>query len=354
MELLTPKFPDAAASLGVALVVSSHTPLVLLDGNLVVIAASVSFCRDFGLVPSEVVNRPLYDLGDGEWSFAQLRSLLRATASGNAAISAYECDLKRPGRPLINLVVHAHKLDFPAHSAGYVVVALADVTDLRKAERQKNDLIRDKQNLLHELQHRVANSLQIIASVLMQGARNVQSDEASLYLQDAHHRVMSIATLQRMLAKRGDDVVVLATYLKDLCASIAASMIADNQKLKLTVSVDDSHASADVSVSLGLIVTELVLNSLKHAFLKPHPAGTIVVSYQSEGMGWVLSVSDDGVGMPDASERVKAGLGTGIVEALAGQLEANIVITSADPGTIVTVTRKSAAQIGKEEPARLV
>lgn len=74
------------------------------------------------------------------------------------------------------------------------------MTDARAEARLKDDLVRDKAMLLQEVQHRVANSLQIIASVLMQSARQVQSDEARGHLHNAHHRVMSIAALQRQLS----------------------------------------------------------------------------------------------------------------------------------------------------------
>ena len=77
---------------------------------------------------------------------------------------------------------------------------MLDVTDARIAEKLKDDLLKEKAVLLQELQHRVANSLQIIASVLMQSARRVQSDEARTHLQQAHQRVMSVASLQHHLA----------------------------------------------------------------------------------------------------------------------------------------------------------
>ncbi len=344
MELLTPLLPDAAASLGIALVVSSNTPLVLLDKDLNIVAASISFCRGFGLIAVNVVKHSLFELGDGEWNIAQLRSLLRATVSGDAAIEAYECDLKRKGVPVINLMVHAHKLELATQTEIYIVLALADITEVKRAEKVKNDLIREKHNLLLELQHRVANSLQIISSILMQNARRVQSDEASGHIQDAHHRVMSIATLQRMLAAHGDEEVALSPYLTDLCASIGASMIADSARLQLTAMCDDSRMSADESVSIGLIVTELVINALKHGFPRIDANGTISVTYHSNTNGWVLSVKDNGIGMPDSSAKVKPGLGTGIVEALAGQLDAVIVVSKANPGTLITVTHSASAE----------
>jgi two-component system, sensor histidine kinase PdtaS len=346
-----PLLSDAAASLGIALVVSSNTPLVLLSKDLKVVAASVSFCRQFGLAAGDVVDRSLFDLGNGEWNIAQLRSLLQATVSGNAAIDAYECDLRREGKPDIKLVVHAHKLELPGQGDVYIVLALADVTAMRQTEKITEELLRQKHNLMLELQHRVANSLQIIASVLMQSARRVQSEEASTHIQDAHHRVMSIATLQRLLAAHGDQEVGLAPYLTDLCASIGASMIANPAKLRLSATCDDSRMSADQSVSIGLIVTELVINALKHAFPRIDPEGAIAVRYHSDGEGWVLTVDDNGIGMPHPSSKVQPGLGTGIVEALATQLRATILVCGANPGTLITLTH---ASDNNSQPSRLV
>ncbi len=109
-------------------------------------------------------------------------------------------DLVRKGKETCRLILSAHKLDYFDTEKVRVVLAATDVTATRLAEEQKDALVREKQVLLQELQHRVANSLQIIASVLMQSARRVQSEETRLHLQDAHSRVMSIAMLQKQLA----------------------------------------------------------------------------------------------------------------------------------------------------------
>src|SRR3546814_3604496 len=117
--------------------------------------------------------------------------------------------------------------------------------------------------LLQELQHRVANSLQIIASVLMQSARRVQSEEARGHLHDAHNRVMSIATLQQQLAASRLGDVELRGYFTQLCESLGALMIHDHDQLSIAVTADSSSVNADISVILGLIVTELVINALR-------------------------------------------------------------------------------------------
>ena len=318
-----------------ALIVSSQAPLVLLDDDLKVIAASSSFVRLFEVQP-DLVGLRLSDLGEGEWDVPQLGSLLRATVAGVAAIDAYEMDLMREGRETRRLVLNAHKLDDCDADNIRIVLTVADVTAARLAEKLKDDLVREKQILLQELQHRVANSLQIIASVLMQSARKVQSAESRTHLHDAHHRVMSIATMQKQLAASRLGEVELRAYFTDLCASIGASMIADQGRLSLTATADGSAVNADVSVSLGLIVTELVINALKHAFPGHDPAGRIAVDYQAQGAGWTLSVSDDGIGMP-AEGSTKPGLGTGIVEALSRQLDASVSVTDGAPGTKVSI-----------------
>jgi two-component sensor histidine kinase len=96
------------------------------------------------------------------------------------------------------------------------------------------------------------HSLQIIASVLMQSARRVQSEEARGHLQNAQNRVMSIAALQRQLSTSSGGNVEVRSYFNQLCLSLGASMIADPDRLSIEVAVDDSAVEADISVSLGL------------------------------------------------------------------------------------------------------
>jgi len=233
-------------------------------------------------------------------------------------------------------VLNAKKLSYGEGSAVRLVLSIADVTEARAAEKLKQDLLKEKDVLLQELNHRVANSLQIIASVLLQSARKVSSDESRGHLYDAHQRVMSVAALQQQLAASRLGDVEIHPYLVALCESIGASMIRDPDQISLTVACDDSITSADSSVSLGLIVTELVINALKHAF-PDNRKGRILVNYHGGGSSWTLSVSDDGIGMPDDPESAKPGLGTSIVQALAMQLGARIEVAPAHPGTKVSV-----------------
>lgn len=340
--------PEITLNLALAVIATSTAPLLLLNDDLTLVAASKSFYRAFQLDPSIPPGCLLAALGSGEWDVPQLLALLSATAAGYAAVDGYEMDLRRKGRPDRRLVLNAHKLDYGDGESIRLLVSVSDFTDARIAARLKEEMLEEKAILLQELQHRVANSLQIIASVLMQSARKVQSDETRGHLYDAHQRVMSVASMQQQLASSQVGDVELRPYFTALCSSIGASMIRDHNQLSLDVTVDDGITGADVSVSLGLIVTELVINALKHAF-PDNRSGKIKVDYHSHGPNWTLSVTDDGVGMPTGAASAKPGLGTSIVQALSRQLHAIIKVGDAKPGTAVSINHTQIAIVQTPE-----
>ncbi len=341
--------PTVELTLAIAMVTTAASPLLLLNGELDVIAASATFCSAFEVEPGSVNGRDMFSLGRGEWDAPRLRSLLTAVASGGAKVEAYEFDLETRDRGARRLCVNAHRLDYDEPGAVRLLVAINDVTEARANDRLRDELVHDKAVMQQELQHRVANSLQIIASVLMQSARRTQSEELRGHLTDAHNRVMSVAGLQRQLAVSNLSDVAMKPYLGQLCQSIGASMIADHELLSITVTADDSSATADTSVSIGLIVTELVINALKHAFPNQRP-GEIKVGYGDDAKGWKLTIADDGVGMPANIADAKAGLGTTIVNALAKQLHATVKVEPGRAGTSITVERTKLRLVGDAAP----
>ncbi|WP_373504657.1 sensor histidine kinase [Aestuariivirga sp.] len=318
-----------------AVIASSNEPLLFLTDDLRLIAASASFCRVYNIAPASVPGRPLSEIGHGEWGIPQIASLLKATAGGLAKVEMYETDLIRREQETRHLVLNATRLEDGDAEHTRLLLAITDVTAIRAEAKLKADLIREKEILLLEVQHRVANSLQIIASILMRSARQVQSTEARGHLHNAHHRVLSIAAVQRQLAQSSLNDVDVAPYFHQLCESLGTSMISDPTQIKIVVRADHALVPPGVSVSLGLIVTELVINALKHAF-QEKASGQIHVSYHRHDTGWTLSVEDTGSGMP-SGPNAKPGLGTGIVEALATQLDAAVEVTDNSPGTAVTL-----------------
>jgi two-component sensor histidine kinase len=330
------------------LVLTSRSPVLLLDGHARVVAASRSFTSTFETDgPPEM--RLLAELGLGEWNVPQLQRLVEVAIGDGPEIDCYEMDLKRPHAATRHLRVNASKVASGEASEQRILLTVEDATQARRAAvanrnllRERDDLVlertqiaKDRDLLLSEMRHRIANSLQIIASILILKARAVRSDEGRLHLQDAHDRVLTIARIQEQLREGVVDLEV-RPYLTGLAASLSASMIRDHRPVTLAVDADAAVVSPHLAVSLGLVVTELVINALKHAFPGDR-AGSIVVRYRSVGSGWILSIEDDGIGMPKDGTTAQAGLGTSLVAALARQMEARVELTDCGPGTKTTL-----------------
>jgi two-component sensor histidine kinase len=134
---------------------------------------------------------------------------------------------------------------------------------------------------------------------------------------------------------------MIGNYLTKLCETLAQSMIGESRPISLKVETDADTATvvSHQAVSIGLIVTELVMNALKHAFPGERKNATVVVSYRVADSDWKLMVSDNGDGKPDLSaSQKKGGLGTSLVKALAKQLDATLEIASDSRGTATTIT----------------
>jgi chemotaxis protein methyltransferase CheR len=118
-------------------------------------------------------------------------------------------------------------------------------------------------------------------------------------------------------------------------------MLADANPDMLNVVADRGRVTSAQAVSLGLIVTELLINALKHAFPRPGAGDAVVVRYEVYDTNWRLSVSDNGVGQPNGASHAKGGLGTSLVKALAHQLGARIETTGGAPGMRVSIVHST-------------
>jgi chemotaxis protein methyltransferase CheR len=333
-------------SLAEAIVDTVREPLVGLDRNLRVVAASRSFYQTFGEKPGTTEGRLLFELGDGQWDIPRLRTVLEEIIPKQSTVEAYEVEHEFPSIGRRVMLLNARRVVDADGSAAAILLAIEDVTRRREAEHEKDELLRQKEVLLQEMQHRVANSLQIIASILMLKARTVQSEEIRGHLQDAHQRVLSVATVQQQLQPSAlNESIEIGPYLTKLCDSLAKSMVGERRPLSITVKATSGRAVSSEAVSLGLIVTELVINALKHAFPSGEQ-GEILVSYGTQGSGWSLSVSDNGAGGQESpGEPPHTGLGTSIVEALAKQLQAVVDVAPGFPGTTICVEHTQLALV---------
>ena len=214
-------------SLAHAIVDTVREALIVLDGDLRVVAASRSFYQTFGANPQDTQGQLFYDLDNGQWNIPALRRFLEEVIPQHRAIEGYEVEHGFPTIGRRTMLLNARQVFEEEHpDSTLLLLAIEDITQRRDAEREKDELLRQKEMLLQEMQHRVANSLQIIASILMLKARTVQSEETRQHLRDAHQRVMSVATVQQQLQPSGlGDRIEVGPYLSKLCDSLRNSMI---------------------------------------------------------------------------------------------------------------------------------
>ncbi|MES2471571.1 MAG: histidine kinase dimerization/phosphoacceptor domain -containing protein [Pseudomonadota bacterium] len=338
---------EDARSLAQIIVETVREPLLVLDHNCTILVASHSFQKVFQIPPQDILDRKLYTLDNGGWDIPALHVLLEDSLANMPVVEGFlvEQDFPRIGRRIF--LLHARKVLGTDHGHSLILLGFEDITERRATEHEKerlqkktDELVQQKEMLLSEMQHRVVNSLQIIASILMLKARAVTSEETRQHLQDAHRRVMSVAAVQQHLHSTGAaDLVEIAPYLEKLCDSLGQSMIGETSLARLAVRADQAFLPSADAVSLGLIVTELVINALKYAFPDPDKAATVTVRYECQDKAWKLSVSDNGVGRAEnAGPPRKGGLGTTLVKALASQLEAEVDTINGPGGMTVAVT----------------
>ena len=226
---------EDACALAQAMVDTVREPLIVLDKDLRVVAASRSFYVKFSADPRDTRGKRFYELGDREWDIPKLRLLLEEIIPNQSPMAEYEVehDFPRIGRRVMLLnacIVRYEK----AHTN--ILIGIEDITVQRNLKGDKDDLLRQKDVLLDELQHRVANSLQIIASIIMMKAKSVELEETRRHLHDAHVRVISVAAVQEHLhASAGIGSMEMQPYLTKLCEALAHSMIAEDQSISLRV-----------------------------------------------------------------------------------------------------------------------
>jgi PAS domain S-box-containing protein len=329
---------DDASVLAEAIVDTIRDPLLVLDRDLCVVTANRAFHQIFGMKLHDIHGRPIYGLGEGEWDIPELRLLLEDVGPGRAVMEPYEFERDFPGIGRRSMQLIARAVCNQKNDRQLILLVIEDVTDRFAAQQNMAELLQQKETLLQEMRHRVVNNLQIIASILMLKTRKVQSEESRIHLRDAYDRVMSMAIVQQQLqASSHGEPMEVGPYLSRLCGALAASMIGDNTAIKLEVKADAGTVVSGEATGIGLIVTELVMNALKHAFPGGN-GGEILVEYIVDEANWRLAVSDNGVGLQqDGGRRGHTGLGVAIVEALARQLKAQVETTTRSTGIAVSI-----------------
>jgi len=196
-------------------------------------------------------------------------------------------------------------------------------------------LAAEREVLLREVNHRVGNSLQIIASLLHLQANSSTQDDIKAALTNAMGRVAAVAQVHRRLYTSHDlKNVLLNQYLDALLEDLRRSA-EGNRMSRLTLKAEPIEIDPDRAVAIGIIVNELVMNAVKYAY--PNGAGPIHVNLNAQGDDLVLSIADDGVGLNVKTDPRSTGMGQRIVTAMASKLDASVERDPTHAGTRIVL-----------------
>jgi len=191
--------------------------------------------------------------------------------------------------------------------------------------------------LLSEVNHRVANSLQLVSAFVHMQARSVSNEDAKAALADTQRRIAAIAQVHRRLYT-ADSVnrVDMADYLRALLAELEEAWSTDEAPRTLTLDAEPLTLGTDKAVAVGVIVNELVSNACKYAY-PPTAPGEVRVALKAQDDKFLLRIEDDGRGMPVDGVVKGTGLGSKLVGAMATTLKASLDYETTDRGVRVTL-----------------
>jgi len=226
---------------------------------------------------------------------------------------------------------------FIINNESHLLLMLNDIRERRQAEDVIKRSLEEKEVMLKEIHHRVKNNMQVISSLLSLQAKGVADSTVKAMLEESRNRVSSMSLVHEKLYQSKDLAYIdFKDYLQSLVAGIANTY----KRHDVVISVDMEPVALDVNVGIpcGLIVNELVSNSLKHAFPDGRK-GTIILGINKNSEGnYVLFIADNGIGFPtEVVFRKTSTLGLQLVNVLSAQINGNIEL-SQEEGTRFNVT----------------
>ena len=215
-----------------------------------------------------------------------------------------------------------------------------DITAVKQAEARLLSSLQEKEVLLKEIHHRVKNNLQVVSSLLRLQAETIADPELKDAFEDSQRRVRSMALVHEQLYRSADLAHIdFGEYLTGLVSFLRRSHARPLHNVRLRVEVAPITLEIDQAIPLGLLVNELVTNSLKYAFPDERAEAEIwVTAGRDAGGGLVLAVGDNGVGLPETLDvEQTASMGWQLVQSFVAQLHGRYTLQR-QPGTLFTLT----------------
>jgi PAS domain S-box-containing protein len=314
-----------------AIIRASMDGFLASDNQARIVDVNDAYCRMSGYPRERMLAMGIADLDDRYKDNETLHEIKqRITEQGG---DRFESRHRRADGTTFEVEVSV----FPQGKDGHLLCFVRDITERKEAEAKIAGLLSEKETLLREVQHRVKNNLNAMQSLLSIQAAHAKDKASATVLMDAQSRLGSMSLLYDKLYRREGLVELsLKEYLPALVAQIT-DLFPNRLSIRAETLVDDLVLPVKTLSTLGILINELITNAMKHAFVG-RETGTISVRGSRSGDRVVISVEDDGVGMPEGSDSpASSGFGLKLARLLAEQLDASLLVEPAAAGTRIVL-----------------
>ncbi len=298
-----------------------------------------------GYKMEEVIGKSIFDLGI--WQDDKDRQRLVDGMKATGQVSSMETGFRLKDGNVIPCLYSAKS--FSLEDETYILSIVSDITDLKSAEDKIKASLLEKEILLKEIHHRVKNNLQVISGLLNLQSHYINEEGAREIYRESQNRIITMALIHEELYQREDlSSIDFADFLQTLSDNLLSSYGMDKRRISIELDIKDAELIIDTAIPCGLIINELVSNSLKHAFPGKNKGEISVKLHSTGNKGYSLKVSDNGTGFPKGVNfRQTKSLGLQLVTVLVDQLGGTIKMVKRK-GTTFYITFKEYREAGTE------
>jgi PAS domain S-box-containing protein len=273
----------------------SHNEIYLInDKTLAFEYANNSALKNLGYTDKELLSLKLTDL----FSFPDemgLHALLNSLRRGETDRLQLQLKFTRKNASHYDADTLIQELE---KNRSFLMI-VTDITSRLVTEKKLLDTIYEKETLIKEIHHRVKNNLQLISSIIYLKIASIEQKDIRSFLEDTRQKIRSIALIhERLLQTENLDKVEMSDYLGKLVHDLQVTYFRDDLALEIKTDIQMMNIGLDTAIICGLIVNELLTNSIKHAFTG-RQSGCITIDFQFKGDQHILTVSDDGIALPE-------------------------------------------------------
>ncbi len=311
---------------------NSTSAILIFNLDSEYVEANKAACDLLGYSHFEITNLKVKDIFNSfsheEFELLYQDFLIKGIAKGEASISTKSGDKKFVDYSSIAFFIPGHHLSI-----------INDITHKILHQEKITESLKEKEILLREINHRVKNNLQLIASLINLQMNSLDDKKSHGILTDVQSRLKSMSLIHEFMYERGSFVSIKSKeYIERLVQYLRRAYLTGTKKISTNITIDDYNYDMELVTYLGLIINELVSNSFKYAFRKKN-TGTISIDLRNvENNYFLLTVKDDGDGIPYKIDvNYITSMGLQLVNTLARQLNGKLEIESSESGTTSSI-----------------